>query len=316
MASENHAEQRTNSNSENTSAEPTQTPPMSDTDLGSNTENNGEDCTPAPLLPHNDNPEQTDPRSKSKNTSDDHSQKLNGPAKTPASKNALVHGLYASDILLPWESEEEFETLFRELQEEWRPHGRQEIETVLSLARLNFLKHRLMRSTQIVFRSDPLAVKAKEAGATSWRDIAEAMQEQAKNQEAFEQDIRSASQALAKAWHIVCDSMTASDKDRREINDTVKQMHMDFTPLYKKLLERLKQKNPDIDNPKHPKAYIDRPRTLAEQAYHPEYLEKVLKLEASIDTRIDKTLHRLVTLQEYRRLNETKKIAASASSQD
>jgi deoxyribodipyrimidine photolyase len=267
-------------------------------------------------VPDNDNPEQTDPSSNIENTRADQAQKLIEPVKTPASKNALVHGLYAADILLPWESEEEFETLFRELQEEWRPRGRQEMETVLSLARANFLKHRLMRSTQIVFRSDPLAAEVEQGGATSWREIAALMQKHATDQEAFEQDIRSASQALATAWHTVCDSMTAPDKDSREINDTVKQMYMDYMPLYKKLLERLKQKNPDITNPNHPKPYIDRPRTLAEQAYYPDYLEKLMKLEASIDTRIDKLLHRLVTLQEYRRLNETKTIAAPASSQD
>ena len=297
--------------------------PMSDTkkaneqnDLSTNRENKSEDYTQAPLVPDNDNPDQTDPSSNSENTSDEHAQKLIGPVRTPASKNALVHGLYAADILLPWESEEEFETLFRELQEEWRPVGRQEMETVLSLARLNFLKHRLMRSTQIVFRSDPLAVEVKQAGATSWRDIAELMRKHAADQVGFEQDIRSASQALATAWHIVCQSMTAQDKDSREINDTVKQMYMDYKPLYDKLRDRLKEKNPDVTNPKHPKAYIDKPRTLAEQAYHPEYLEKVMKLEASIDTRIDKLLTRLVNLQEYRRQNEPKKITGPSSSQN
>jgi hypothetical protein len=281
-------------------------------DLSTNGENTSEDHTQAPLVPDNDNPEQTDPSSNSGNTSDEHAQKLIGPVRTPASKNALVHGLYAADILLPWESEEEFETLFRELQEEWRPRGRQEMETVLSLARANFLKHRLMRSTQIVFRSDPLAAEVEQDGATSWREIAALMQKHATDQEAFEQDIKSASQALATAWHTVCDSLTALDKDSREINETVKQMYMDYMPLYKKLLERLKQKNPDVN---HPKAYIDRPRTLAEQAYYPEYLEKLMKLEASIDSRIDKLLQRLVTLKEYKRLNETKTIEAPSTSQ-
>jgi hypothetical protein len=61
--------------------------------------------------------------------------------------------------------------------------GRQEMETVLSLARLNFLKHRLMRSTQIVFRSDPLEVE--KAGAKSWREIALLMQKHAIDQELF-----------------------------------------------------------------------------------------------------------------------------------
>jgi hypothetical protein len=290
MSTDDHAEQRLDSNSENTGADPTQAPPVSDIDLGSNTESTSEEYAQAPLVPS----------SNSESTSDGHAQKLVGVVRTPASKNALVHGLYAADILLPWESEEEFETLFRELQEEWKPVGRQEIETVLSLARLNFLKHRLMRSTQIVFRSDPLAAEVEQTGASSWREIAASMQKHATDQQAFEKEIRSDSQALVAGWHTVCKSMTAQDKDSREIKATVEQMFMDYKPLYTKLKERLK----------------DKPRTLAEQAYYPEYLEKLMKLEASIDTRIDKLLQRLVTLQEYRRLNETKTIAAPVSSKD
>ena len=56
-------------------------------------------------------------------------QTLIGPARKRTDKVALVHGLYASDIILPWESEEEFQRLFRELKEEWLPQGRQEFET-------------------------------------------------------------------------------------------------------------------------------------------------------------------------------------------
>jgi hypothetical protein len=49
---------------------------------------------------------------------------------------------------------------------------------------------------------------------------------------------------------------------------------------------------------------------------YPEYLEKLMKLEASIDARIDKLLNRLVHLQECRRANEKRKIAPPKSSQD
>ena len=78
--------------------------------------------------------------------------------------NALVHGLYASDIVMPWESTEDFEKLWRDLKEEWLPIGRQEYETVLSLAHMNWLKHRLMRTTQIAFRRDPFLSELQKQG--------------------------------------------------------------------------------------------------------------------------------------------------------
>ena len=49
-------------------------------------------------------------------------------------------------------------------------------------------------------------------------------------------------------------------------------------------------------------AYSLNPSTLVEQAYHPDYLEKLVRLEASIDARIDKILQRLMTLKEYKRI--------------
>jgi hypothetical protein len=45
-------------------------------------------------------------------------------------KNALTHGIYGKDILLPWESREEFEKLLVELQDEFQPSGRMENEIV------------------------------------------------------------------------------------------------------------------------------------------------------------------------------------------
>ncbi len=46
-------------------------------------------------------------------------QILIGPVRTRTSALALVHGLYASDIVLSWESKDDFEQLWRELKVEW-----------------------------------------------------------------------------------------------------------------------------------------------------------------------------------------------------
>jgi hypothetical protein len=45
----------------------------------------------------------------------------------------------------------------------------------------------------------------------------------------------------------------------------------------------------------------NRTQTL-DQAYEPESLERIVRLEAALDARIDKTVARLVNLKEYKRL--------------
>ena len=54
------------------------------------------------------------------------------------------------------------------------------------------------------------------------------------------------------------------------------------------------------------------------RVYSPEHLEPVIRLEASIDARIDKLLARLVSLKEYKRLaassNKPLEIAGSGTS--
>jgi len=257
------------------------------------------------------------PSSDSENIVEKGDQILVPSGRTRTGKNALVHGLYASDIVLEWESEIDFECLFRDLKSEWMPRGRQEMETVLSLARLNFLKHRLMRSSQMAFRSDPFLAEAKKAGAKTWSDISDLMQQKATEQDSLITDMRTASQELTTALKHASAAMTAADKDSQDIYRKVEVVHDNFKkfhgPLYGKVFNRLFQKNPKVHDKNAPDAYIERPELFAEQAYHPDYLEKLVRLEASIDTRIDKLLQRLTSIKEYKRLarESTKTIPSS-----
>ena len=49
-------------------------------------------------------------------------------SKKSRSRNALVHGLYTKDVLLPWDSKEDFKRLHEDLKAELCPHGRAEEE--------------------------------------------------------------------------------------------------------------------------------------------------------------------------------------------
>ena len=77
--------------------------------------------------------------------------------KSPAEKNALKHGLYSKDVVLPWEDQEEFDELHLKYREEFNPEGAFEEDLVGQIAQLQWLKGRLWRHHHQRFTSDPIA---------------------------------------------------------------------------------------------------------------------------------------------------------------
>lgn len=229
---------------------------------------------------------------------------LNEKTAVSKTKNALIHGVYASDNVLPWESEEDFESVHAELRAEWSPDGRTEEETVLSLARLHWLKHRLMRSTQMAFRRDPFVAELEKAGVNSWAGVQTFLKSNADERTSLMKAVRETLEALTTATKKASDMMTADDRDTHKIYDGFEMVHMLFEKhnqvVYQKAFDLVHGQTSNNQTSNNintaPKA------TMVEQAYHPDYLEKIVRLEASIDTRIDKTLSRLVNVKEYKRV--------------
>ena len=60
----------------------------------------------------------------------------------PKNSNAVKHGVYSEMILLPGEDREEFETLHKELREEWDPQGPSQEDKVSNIARNMWRKRR------------------------------------------------------------------------------------------------------------------------------------------------------------------------------
>jgi len=79
--------------------------------------------------------------------------------KGPAAKNAIKHGLYARDLVLPWEDANEFEELHREYREEFNPNGRFEEDLVGQIAQLQWRKRRLSQRHMRGFTTDPIAAE-------------------------------------------------------------------------------------------------------------------------------------------------------------
>jgi hypothetical protein len=79
------------------------------------------------------------------------------PSKTSRtkSKNALIHGIYSRDVILSFESREDFETLLSDLRDEWRPDGCIENEVVFHVAQLRWQKRRLVKTGHAAANADP-----------------------------------------------------------------------------------------------------------------------------------------------------------------
>jgi hypothetical protein len=92
--------------------------------------------------------------------------------KKLSNKNALLHGVYSRDYILPWEVEYDFVTLHKEFRDEWKPNGRSEEEAVLELTHYTWLKLRLVKSAQLRFFKCSLSAEI-ESGKDSWDDMIE-----------------------------------------------------------------------------------------------------------------------------------------------
>jgi hypothetical protein len=210
-------------------------------------------------------------------------------------KNALTHGIYGKDILLPWESREEFEKLLAELQDEFQPSGRMENETVFDVAHLRWQKYRVHQMWIAAAYGDPFVSDLVKAGQRSWAGMRKHLKSKAEDgrmietllNASFLEQAEEAAKILLERIQTgqLADSPTkTSDPRIRQVN-ALRNVMKDFTiPLIE--------------------AFKDRPNAedSLRRTYSPEYLEPIIRLEAMIDARIDKALARLVNLKEYKRL--------------
>ena len=183
-------------------------------------------------------------------------------AKSTVSKNALVHGVYASDVLLPGESVEDFTNLYAAIRSDLNPEGALEEEAVLDIVRLHWLKRRAIKVAKgerpqggrVIYNTDVLGYLNRARKAAGIPRLGAVMDDQ--------------------------DSAAGCDKDVGEADESG--------------------------------AATSCPEPHAGTC-EPADLEQVIKLEAAIDCRIDKTLARLTRMKEFRKLYGQKAAVALKS---
>jgi hypothetical protein len=200
------------------------------------------------------------------------------PTKSQTSKNAVTHGLYASEVVLPEESQKEFDDLLEAYRDEYCPHGISEHATVDELAILHWKRRRLETGLQQALqrvklgRADSSDVFAKAASTALTLQLKTYLH---------------ATASLAKQSEKVCQT-TAPTVLPFELQQLTAALEK-FGPIFADLLSLFRRADEQ--------RYED-----IVQTFLPDILERELKIQAEIDRRVEKLLKRLANIKTYKQL--------------
>jgi hypothetical protein len=223
-------------------------------------------------------------------------------------KNALTHGYYASDVVLAWENQHDFDDLLQAYRDEYCPDGVSEEEAVFDLASLHWKKRRLNIGSQLAFHKQREAGAMATASSQGWKGVADylARGDGDRMADAAYVGAKSQSEAVKQVCDMIrkrIERICKTDEAAEKKEDSVAELEKLVT-LAKELnlvgqslvplLRAIEEHNFD--------------QRAAAHAYRPDIMEKELKLHAEIDRRIEKVMRRLVQAKEYKKLYGAKSI--------
>jgi len=206
-------------------------------------------------------------------------------------KNALIFGFYSGDNLLPWEHREDFEQLVSDLNAEFRPDGRMELETIFDMAHNRWQKARLRKIWHVAAYLQPFVQHLILSGKKSIGGMRKFLRAQVGEEPNILRELRKHVKRLIK--------MT---KDPRDFEKLAQQLEVAMNYTEEKLRPMMKALK------KHENA-----GNTLQQIYSPEYMEPIIRIEAMLDARLDKLLSRLANLKEFKRLEASRGISLLSS---
>jgi hypothetical protein len=230
------------------------------------------------------------------------------------SKNALSHGAYSSEAVLPWENKQEFNDLHEELRKDFFPDGRAQEDAVYDLACLHWKKRRLRVGSQLAFRRDRDISGLAEAGRNNgWDGIADYFANTLDNNESKRGEMRDlikslSEVAVASYKHVAkqLERILAHDGTNREGKESA------LTQLEKlnELMREVKAGSSLMSARLQALEGLGLEERPCERAYRPDVMEKELKILAEIDKRFEKTIAHLVRLKEYKNMYIPREVKA------
>jgi hypothetical protein len=204
-------------------------------------------------------------------------------------KNALVHGTYSSDIVLPWEKAEDFYELLKGIREEFTPQGTTENRIVFDLAHLYWKKARVNRLTQLLVRQTPVAAQIVASGKRTIKGICAHLDAPPVDKnDGLDVSLKQADMLSS----IIPDLKIAEEEKNRFLG---------MIELFQKVI-----------------ADVRRPKSFMGGALSSlvDELAKCVELESRLDGMIDRTIQRLAAAKEFKRIYAPAVLIASKPVKD
>src|SRR5450759_1281905 len=104
--------------------------------------------------------------------------RTSAPIRESSGESRLIHGVYSSDIVLPWEKAEDFNELLQGIRLDFMPNGTTEDDIVFEIAVLHWRKRRINRALQLEFLQSSVAAEIEKSGKRSVAGIRRSLKTQ------------------------------------------------------------------------------------------------------------------------------------------
>jgi hypothetical protein len=201
----------------------------------------------------------------------------------------LVHGVYAKDVLLPWDDRHEFAQLHAALKLEFFPVGASEDEAVFDLAHLHWQKRTLWRLRTAAIARDSLTQAILATEGDAWVDKRRELRKLAREErKILKETEKTFIEALANVSETSKKLRNEPQAERQEL--LIKRFQEAFDLLKKTVLPEFQKIRslPDVED-------------AVDKNFDPQELEKFLHLEVIVEARIGKVMARLVAIKEFKR---------------
>jgi hypothetical protein len=217
-------------------------------------------------------------------------------SRKSGNQNALRHGGYFRG-LLPWESQEEFEALRKDVREYWKPEGMLEEEAVLTLCQWMWRQHRVMLASEISYFRSPVTEQLK-TGKVSLDDVIQHQCEVPEKVTALISAQLKLYESLNKVSKRIGEHhYWTNTSEGKDIQLQLAKMRSEIGTLAGQVRDHALAGASTLNKT------VEKITTLFDDAYQPEAIEKQARLASMIEREIDKSIRRLIFLKTYK--NET-----------
>jgi len=207
-----------------------------------------------------------------------------------SNKNALVHGVYSSDIVLPWEKAEDFNELLKGIRLDFLPNGTTEDDVVFEIAVLHWKKHRFNRALQLAFLQSTLAAEIEKSGKRSVTGIHRFLKMRRLEEGQFPAAVVNLSEAMTDLASFAKSkkkpSMGKLGANLRSVISEIEVMRPHIEAEAKSEAEEKPQAEEKV----------------SDSAYSLDTIGQANEMEERLDALIEKKIKRLIMMREFQRL--------------